>query len=49
MGFDEHTDWKRFSLEVKALYTKLSKNIQKEKIKSQQLASVLKEKQDKLR
>jgi len=49
MGFDENTDWKRFSLEAKALYTKLSKSIQKEKIKSQQLASVLKETQDKLR
>ena len=37
MGYDENTDWKRFSLETKALYTKLSKSIKKEKNKSKQL------------
>ena len=34
LGFDEHTDWKRFSLEAKALYTKISKKIRQEKNRS---------------
>ncbi len=31
LGFDENTDWKKFSLELKALYTKVSKKVQKTK------------------
>lgn len=50
MGYDENTDWKRFALETKALYTKLSKRIkkekEKEKTKSQQLSSIIKAKQN---
>ena len=45
MGFDENTDWKRFSLEVKALYTKISKKLQKEKNKKQFPKTVAKDKQ----
>jgi hypothetical protein len=40
MGYDENTDWKRFSLETKALYTKISKHIKKEKAKSRTNASL---------
>jgi len=45
MGYDENTDWKRFSLETKALYTKLSKYIKREKNKFQQLSPLIKTKQ----
>ena len=33
LGFDENTDWKKFALEIKACYVKLSKTIDKEKAK----------------
>lgn len=48
MGYDENTDWKKFALETKALYSKLSKRIkkEKEKTKSQQLSSIIKAKQN---
>lgn len=45
MGYDENTDWKRFALETKALYTKLSKRIIKEKAKAKQLGPIIKKKQ----
>ncbi len=31
LGFDKNTDWKKFALEVKALYTKISKSNKKTK------------------
>ncbi len=34
MGFDENTNWKKFSLEIKALYSKISRTMDKKRHKS---------------
>ena len=44
-GFDEKTDWKKFALETKALYTKLSKRIKKEKMQNKQVKPMMIERQ----